>query len=375
MKIFLTGATGIVGCEIVRELLRPGRDHTVVALMRGTPEEIERKRRWLVRWSEASDADARRLEAVAGDTTLPALGLAAGDRARLQSTTAIVHAAAITRFDQSADASIRNNVNSTAGVLELARSLPKIERVGIVSTAYVAGRRTGTIGEDDLDLDAGFNNEYERSKALAECRARAAMADLPIAIYRLSIVLGRRTDGHVSRLSGLYPILRLFHDGLLAMFPGGADQLLDLIPSDFAARSICHLLEDAFAPGATYHVCSGKDRSMRLGELFPHAARCIGSVDAKWQRRGQPLPLPVDAGVFRDFIQIVELTGNPRLKEIVRQTQTITKLLESPKVFDTTRLDNANGPSLGHVRDWLQPVIAHAVRTNWKQPARSADHA
>lgn len=376
MKVFITGATGIVGCEIVHELLRPGREVSIVALMRGTPDENELKRRWLLQWSEVSRAEHRRLQVVAGDMTLPGLGLAARDRAHVESTTAIIHAGAVTRFDQSAEAAVRNNVTSTANVLDLARSCRGLDRVAILSTAYVAGQRSGTILEDDLDFDAGFNNEYEQSKALAECEARRAMADLPIAILRLSIVLGRRSDGIVSRLSGLYPILRLFHNGLLAMFPGDPDQLLDLIPSDYAARAICHLVGRAFTPGATYHVCAGRDHSLRLGDLFTVAAACIGAVDPKWQRRGQPLPLAVEREVFRDFIQIVEMTGNPRLREIIQQTQTLTRLLDSPKIFDTSRFDHAiapGGPMLSHAREWLRPVIARAVETRWRNPVRRVD--
>ena len=46
------------------------------------------------------------------------------------------------------------------------------------------------------------------------------MRELPIDVYRLSIVVGRRTDGHVSRLSGIYPVFRLFHEGLLGDVSG-----------------------------------------------------------------------------------------------------------------------------------------------------------
>ena len=376
MKILLTGATGIVGCEIVREFLRGHGNHSIVALLRGSAEEIEIKRRWLLQWADVSDVEAGRLEVVAGDMTAPGFGLCAGDRSRLESSTTIIHAGAVTRFDQTSEAAIRNNVTSTANVIAFARSCRRIERIGIVSTAYVAGRRTGTIQEDDLDFAEGFNNEYERSKALAEREARVAMADLPIAIFRLAIVLGRSSDGCVSRLSGLYPVLRLFHSGLLAMFPGDPAQIIDLIPSDFAARAIRHLSVCAFTPGATYHICAGSNRSFTLGELFPNAASCMAAVDERWRRRGQPLPLAVDSEVFRNFIDIVELTGNPRLMEIVRQTQTVTRMLEVPKVFDTSRFERAlgtTGPSLTHVREWFQPIIARAIQTDWQHPVRSID--
>jgi long-chain acyl-CoA synthetase len=378
VKILLTGATGIVGCEVVRALLRPGRDETIVALLRGTPREIDESRRRLLRWSDAAPSDAARLTVVAGDVTLPGLGLAGDARSQVASIDTVLHAAAVTRFDQSRESAMRNNVAGTVNVLDFARQCRGIERIGIVSTAYVAGRRRGTIGEDELDLGEGFNNEYERSKALAECAARKAMAELPIAVYRLSIVTGRGTDGTVSRLAGVYPILRLFHAGLLGMFPGQPEQRLDLIPADFAAGAICHLLTERFTPGATYHVCAGDARSLTLAELFPRLAECLALADPRWQRRGQPLPLAVHDAVFREFLEIVELTGNPRLKEIVRQTQTLTRLLENPKVFDTTRCDAAlagDGPVLPHVGRWLPAIVNRGVATNWQHASRRAPDA
>jgi long-chain acyl-CoA synthetase len=373
-QILLTGATGIVGCEIVRELLRLPEPPSVLALFRGSDVEGETKKRWLCSWAGVSDERASRLEMLRGDMTRDGLGLSSADRGRARSVTGILHAGAVTRFDQTPEAALVNNVASTKQILALARDCRRIERIGIVSTAFVAGRRRGTIYEDELDPDGEFNNEYEHSKALAEQEARLAMRELPIAVYRLAIVVGRRTDGRISRLSGLYPIVRLFHEGLLAMFPGERDQCIDLVPADFAAAAICHLFTQVFAPGRTYQICAGPERSFTLGELFPGIDGFLAAADPTWRRRGQPLPLPVTAEVFRDFVDIVELTGNPRLKQIIQQTRTVTRQLEMPKTFDTSLFSDAvrgvDGLTLPHASDWLQPSVSWGVETNWKQPSR-----
>ena len=372
-RILLTGATGIVGCEIVREMLRLPDPPRILALVRGDEAEVETKKRWLCSWAGVSAKRASRLEILRGDMTRPGLGLSAEDRERAESVTGILHAGAVTRFDQTADAALVNNVESTKHLIALARGCSRLDRIGIVSTAFVAGRRCGTIHESELDLDVEFNNEYEHSKALAEQEARMAMAGLPIAVYRLALVVGRRTDGRVSRLSGLYPILRLFHEGLLAMFPGQMDQCIDLIPADFAAAAIGHLFR-AFVPGMTYQICAGADLSFTLGDLFPGIDVLLTVADPTWRRRGQPLPLPVGADVFRDFVNIVELTGNPRLKQIIQQTRIVTRQLEIPKTFDTHSFEDAvrgvDGLTLCHARDWLQPSITRGVETSWQQPGR-----
>ena len=145
MKTFITGATGIVGCEIVREFLRHDGGGSIVVLMRGTPAEIDLKRRWLLQWADVAEVEEDRLEVVCGDMTAPGLGLSSTDRDRLASVTGILHAAAVTRFDQSAGDALRNNVTSTSNVIDVARSCPRVDRIGIISTAHVAGRRCGTI--------------------------------------------------------------------------------------------------------------------------------------------------------------------------------------------------------------------------------------
>jgi hypothetical protein len=314
-----------------------------------------------------------RLAVMRGDMTKPGLGLEGADRSRACRATGILHAGAVTRFDQGAEEALVNNVASTRHLLDHARDCPRLDRIGIVSTAFVAGRRAGTILEDELDLDIAFNNEYERSKALAEKMAREAMAELPIAVYRLSVVAGRSTDGRISRLTGLYPILRLFHHGLMPMFPGEGGQCIDLIPADFAGAAIRHLFREAFAPGRTYQVCAGHRRSFTLDTLFPGIDLFLAAADPAWRRRGQALPIPVSAEVFRDFVGIVELTGNRRLRQIVDQVATVTRQLEVPKAFDTRGFDAATrgvkGLSLTHARDWLGPSIARAVATDWRANA------
>ena len=373
-RMLLTGATGIVGCELVRQLLRSTNPPQILALLRGNDAQIEAKRRWLCEWADVSLERAGSLVCVRGDMTCADLALTDKDRAAAQSVTGILHAGAVTRFDQTPEDAHLNNVASTTNVLNFARQCPRIERIGIISTVFVAGRRGGRIREKELDLHADFNNEYERSKAHAEYQARLAMKDLPVDVYRLSIVVGRRTDGYISRLSGIYPIFRLFREGLLAMFPGAAGQTVDLIPSDFAALAIRFLFDGSFAPGMTYHICAGTDKSFGLEEIFPALDVCLSAADAAWRGRGQPLPLPVTADVFEKFVKIVELTGNSRLRQIIRQTRTVTQQLEIAKVYDSQAFARAiaGNPALNlsHVREWLPQIVARGMATGWQQPAR-----
>lgn len=370
--ILITGASGILGIEIVRELLRQSDPPALLLLLRGQPEEVEAKKRWVMQWADVDDQRAALVEVIPGDLNRPCLGLNERDRLRVASVSRVIHAAADTRFDQTPELAFQSNVAGLRNLLAMAQSWPHLDRVAVVSTAFVAGRREGIIGEEELEF-AHFNNEYEHSKALAEREARRFMPYLPISIYRLSLVVGRRSDGRISRLTGLYPILRLFHEGFLAMLNGDPDQPIDLIPVDFAARAVIHLCLDSFEAGRTYHVCAGAKRSFKLRELFPAINSYLTRSDPAWEGRGQPLPVLVTPEVFRDFVDIVELTGNRRFRQIIQQVRMVTRLLETPRSFDTTKFDQAiagNGLSLTHAREWLEPVVARGVDTRWQQPRR-----
>ena len=293
-RVLLTGATGIVGCELVRGLLRSAEPPQIFVLLRGTEAEVQEKRHWSANGPASGVSGAIYLLALRGEMTLPGLGIGPQDQAAARSVSGILHAAAVTRFDQTPEVARVNNVVTLQNILEHARQCPQLTRVGVVSTVFVAGRRGGTILESELDLLTDFNNEYDkRSKAHAEYEARVSMRELPIDVYRLSIVVGRRTDGRISRLSGIYPIFRLFHEGLLAMFPGSPGQRVDLIPADFAAEAVLHLFAGSMAPGATYHARSGADRSLGLEEVCPALEACF-VADAVWRSRGQP-------GGYHDF--------------------------------------------------------------------------
>jgi nucleoside-diphosphate-sugar epimerase len=372
-RVLITGATGIVGCELVRTLLRSGDPPLILALLRGSHDEVEEKRRWICEWCGVGREQADCLIALRGDMTLPELGLEAQDQAAARSVTGILHAAAVTRFDQTRDAARVNNVLTAQNLLEHARQCPQLKRIGMVSTVFVAGRRGGTIREAELDLETDFNNEYERSKAYAEYEARVRMCDLPIDVYRLSIVVGRRTDGCISRLSGIYPVFRLFHEGLLAMFPGSPGQRVDLVPADFAAEAVLHLFASGSAPGMTYHVCAGTDRSLRLEEICPALNVCF-AADAAWRGRGQPLPLTVSAELFAKFVNIVEITGNTKLQHIIRQTRTLTQQLEIAKIYDRREFERAAAANpmlqLGHAREWLPQIVARGMAQGWQSPPR-----
>ena len=238
----VTGGNGAIGAPLI-ESLASGQA-SVVSLARGAQPVARPGVRLLT-------GDIRQ-----GAT----LGLDDSTAAELRSrVTTIVHAAALTRFDAPLDAARQTNVDGTAHLLAFAAQCPRLERLCALSTVYVAGRRTGTILEPELEHDRGFVNHYEQSKYESEELLRGEMARLPIAICRLSTTLGDSASGRVDRPAAIHQAMRFLHHSLLPMIPGTPESPVDVIPTDYAVAAVRHLAGAGFVAGSTFHVCAGTD--------------------------------------------------------------------------------------------------------------------
>src|SRR5882672_5389639 len=118
-RLFLTGATGLVGSKLI-EFLRENRpERSIVALVRHT--------------RQAALLQAQGIDTVLGDLSQPLLGIAPDDYFNLrESLTEILHVAADLRFDAPVEECRLVNVDGVRGILELARSSAQLRKLGHV---------------------------------------------------------------------------------------------------------------------------------------------------------------------------------------------------------------------------------------------------
>jgi nucleoside-diphosphate-sugar epimerase len=163
-----------------------------------------------------------------------------------------------------------------------------LQRLLHVSTAYVAGDRTGVFAEDDVTLDHPFRNTYEQTKHEAEQLLRAWTPRLPLQIVRPSIVVGERGSGWTRSFNVLYWPLKMFARGRLPVVPAVAEAPVDVVPVDYVADVVLGL---AGAPEGTYHTVAGR-----------HAATVGEVIDLAAARFGVPEPAIVDPQVIEDAL-------------------------------------------------------------------------
>jgi long-chain acyl-CoA synthetase len=245
--VFLTGATGFLGMEVLARLLEQG-DREVVTLVRASDDVAARERIDGVLaqlWRDPAPYRDR-VRAVAGDVTSDGLGISSAVRTSLaEDVGAILHCAASISFDQPLDEARKINVEGTREVIGFAReckALGRLERFVHVSTAYVSGKYEGTFRERQLDAGQEFRNTYEQTKWEAEHIVRAA-TDLQPAIARPSIVMGESDSGWTPAFNVLYWPLRAFSRGLFDEIPSLPTAHVDIVPVDYVADGLVRLLD------------------------------------------------------------------------------------------------------------------------------------
>lgn len=258
--VFLTGASGLVGAEVVSQLR--AADRRVIVLTHRKQTIVDSAGREFQATDFAADPAAA-VTYVRGDVREPGFGLSTELRAALaERVEVLVHSAATTDFAAAEELYQELNVGGArnAAALALEWGVPLV----YVSTAYVCGRRDGVITEDQHSEDSGFGNPYEQSKFTAERYIRDCPG-LDWAIVRPGIVTGRTGTGAIRDKKNLYTVVRLITEGKLRTLPGRYDADLALAPVDFVAAVVTAVVADTGrAHGRTFHAVGAGGVSLRV---------------------------------------------------------------------------------------------------------------
>ena len=247
----LTGFPGFIGRRLVKHLLDDDGDATVVALV---------EPRMLAAAKDASaEIDSARVEVIAGDITDRRLGLTDADYDRLTSEVSrVFHLAAIYDLAVPVELAQRVNVEGTGDVLEFCLAATSLERLAYVSTAYVAGWRTGVVCQHELVLAPSLKNHYESTKFQAEVWVREAMDRVPTTIVRPAIVVGDSRSGETQKFDGPYYLLRAISQMHRAGQPipqfGRLDATFNVVPVDYVVTAIAAAAAEPEALHQTLHL-------------------------------------------------------------------------------------------------------------------------
>lgn len=310
--VLLTGATGMVGSQVMAKLLAGGV--TVAVLARDTFARNARSGRKTVQSAETRiETLLARFESrwgiqlarpivVRGDLNAESLGLDDNTTEWLgANVNSVIHSAASLSFKPASETSdgepYRTNVAGTSNLIKVCRDAG-IADFHYVSTAYVCGLRSGQVQELENDCGQRFSNDYERSKCQAERLVRSNSGWPSATIYRPSIVIDSTGLSPVTEDRTVYGAYSLFHT-LSSKFglPQPAEWFLNLgftgnerknlVEAQWVAESICRIFLNNSLHGQTYHLTDRSGTSIAtLEKAFHEVSSEVIRQDGTHQRSG-----------------------------------------------------------------------------------------
>lgn len=274
-NVLVTGGTGYLGKGLIQKLLRTTEVRRIYLIIR-SKKEMSSAARWqqvsqnLVftrLLTEKPDAFSK-IVVLDGDIAERGLGLCDNDKEELCNNVAVVfHAAACVRFDDPLSSAVLLNVRGTKELLDLARSMKKLECFQYVSTAYSTPKLNDdkieevlypqqydwrtliNIAERDGNLlnilqDKILTvhpNTYTFTKAVAENMLQQTKDNLPVVIFRPSVVTGALQEpepGWIDNLNGPAGILCGIGAGVLRVMKCKIETSLDIVPIDIAVNAM-----------------------------------------------------------------------------------------------------------------------------------------
>ncbi|MCC6225967.1 MAG: SDR family oxidoreductase [Microthrixaceae bacterium] len=349
--VLVTGATGFVGAALVLELLEK-TDARLTCLVRHRDgvDPLERLRGQLAvamdhyETEHLGDEVAGRVGVLVGDVTDPGLAAAAGDLGRVD---AVWHSAASLKYrDADAEEIRAHNVEGALNVVALAAAVGASE-FNHISTAYVAGRRSGLVAEEAVPAGTETNNQYERSKVDAE--EIVAASHMHSRVFRPSIVIGHSRTMAADSSMGVYGFLREMHrfvrrvddPSLLPELTINADTStgINLIPVDLVVSS-------------AVEIAASDSRAHYFHLTNSHSALVRDAIPIVCEQLGLPQP--------RFTTERGELGRLDRI--LARYLDFYLPYLGGERVFDRTNTDAVVGDRCDHPSG---PALAEALVSTW----------
>ena len=353
VTVFLTGATGFLGGAVLAESLDSSRVDEVVCLVRGADQESveERVRRSASRFGLAGPLPDK-VKVLRGDLLSDDWHQAP----ELDRVTHVLHLAASTSFGPQ-ECVRKTNVQGALSVAKAMRGR-RIERYIHTGTATICGARPpGVVHEDESPSDnARHLVAYTRSKAEAERQLAARFRDLPIVVARPSIVVGDTRFG-CAPSGSIFWVLRAVE--ALRFIAWDPHSRIDVVPVDWAAAAMVHLLVTPNLRHSRYHVSAGAGRAIRWEDLAAEYARLRGDSARDRYETGQISQLTPQ--------RIRKAFGSGHPRHLRHALELYARFCSLDLVFDNQRLLDEGVPAPPRFTDYMQICLESSPMSIYEQ--------
>jgi long-chain acyl-CoA synthetase len=367
VAIFLTGGTGYIGAHVAANLLDQ-HDATLNVLVRGRDPRDAELRLWNalqlhLPFGRFYDYLQAKIRIFRGDLTSPQFGLEPGDYDRLVHTTdSVIHCAA--SLNRKSEKSCLNvNLRGTLEVLQLARRAQYyhgLQRFSNVSTVAVAGKRSHEIVSEDhsIEWERSDYDPYARTKKFCEHMVREMLPDVPLTIFRPSIVLG---DSRYPQTTQFDMVRSFVFLAGLPVLPFRPHDKIDIVNVDFVADAISTLHMKPNPEHDVYHLSSGNG-----AQTFQELTKALATEQNK---RG-PVFLPILEKPFGSIVNTLAGRKGP-VGHGAALMKVFLPYLTWNTVFDNSRVIAEMGRKPVPFSQYSFPLLRFSREHNFAYPYRA----
>ena len=366
MAIFLTGATGYIGSYLAAGFLEQHVEPLNVLVRASGTDEAERRMWQALQLHFAfpmfREYLATRVRIFRGDLTAPRFGLSSDEYSELvASTDSVLHCAA--SLNRKSEKSCLNvNLRGTLEVVQLARRAHAdhgLRRFSEMSTVAVAGHRSNEVVTEDcaIDWERSDYDPYARTKKFTEHMIRQLLPEVPITIFRPSIVLG---DSRYPETTQFDMVKAFVFLAGLPVLPFPSRDKIDIVNVDFVADAIATLHQKESPQHDTYHLSSGVE-----SQTF----RQLTSALAAAQNKRGPIFLPFLQRPFGATVNFLSRRQGS-LGYGASLMKVFMPYLLWNTVFDNTRVTQELGRRPVPFSQYSYPLLKFSRESNFTYPYR-----
>lgn len=267
MIVFLTGATGFLGGELLVTLSRRIEINKIYCFIRAKSNEEALLKIEKIFSLHDDPYDKEKIIPVLGNLQDAGLTAMLKENKQLQDVDVIIHSAANTSFSRIYNTVVEDvNITGLEKILLWAKELPRLQVFLYIGTATICGKDiTNRLvrEEESPNPDVQHLVRYTYTKMQGELLLDKHLPAEKVLVARPSIIMG---DGRPVIPRSPIILWAVATINQLRLIPVNEHALLDMIPVDYAAEAIVALL---FAKRnyRVYHITAGKEAATSAYKL------------------------------------------------------------------------------------------------------------
>lgn len=368
MIVFLTGATGFLGGELLVTLSKRKEIRKIYCLIRSkSDDEVIRRLKHIFELHKDKFNPEKIVPVVANLTDIDLISKLDSFE-DLKNVNLVVHSAANTSFSKSADDLVKLvNINGLETLLNWAKKLKRLETFLYIGTATICGKeiKNRVIYEHESPNQRAHHLvTYTYTKMMGELLLKKHLAGNQVLVVRPSIIMGDCIH-EIPRSSVILWTLAAFN--YLRLIPVNQYSKIDIISVDYAAEAIASLLFSKRNHNV-YHISAGEYSSTdsysvtnKIENYFNHkpkhcfVERRLSNNMRLWAKSKSDGNC--ELAPYKEYLNYWEnlLGEKARLRILFAGLEPYLDFIELGQIFDNSRLLSDTGIS--------KPVPAHEYIT------------